>query len=230
MPNTELVPTGQGADDDWTLVLGVDKWSAVAKPDDDAATYIHSIAAPTPKQSCTYADLVGVASIIVSVNLDCKGKSAGAPHVSRYRGFWKLGAQYAYTTYIQPGDAWVDEEGNFDDMACPDTASWSRSKVNAAESGVEHNLNAGGGIWVTTCQGNVDWLPSGSGGYSWLLQSWLLPILPFVGGAVDVMRELNTYFAQLRTKPSIEEDFRRISEWLQCRPVTLALHSPLAVV
>jgi hypothetical protein len=223
MPNTELPATASGAHTDWNLIIGANKWVAVNKPDDDANTYIQTAAAPAPKESYTFADLNILAAIIVSVNLDSSGMRAGASDLGRFRAFWLYDGSFTYSDYHQPGAAWTDYQD--DDMARPGGGNWSRAIINASEYGVEHNLNGGTGMNVTTLAGNVDWLPGGAGSYKWLIQSWVSPLLPFIGGAVDVVRELGPYFAQLQTKPSTEEDFRRIQEWLQRRRTTLDLLS-----
>jgi hypothetical protein len=225
MPNTELLATAEGTQTSWTLGAGASKWVAVNKPDDDVTSYITE-ATDNHEQSFTYSNLPSQAVEIQSVNIDSSGKRAGGSTNSTYQTYWYLGAAYTYSSAHQPGAVWADYVD--DDMAKPGGGNWSASDVNNAEFGCHHNLSGGTGMNVTTLQGNIDWLTP-SGGFMWLLESWLPPLLPFIGGSIDVIKDLSSYFAQFRTKPSNEEDFARIREWLQCRRVTLgpSLHPAL---
>jgi hypothetical protein len=221
MPNTEMTNTGEGTDTDWTLAAGADKWTATKKPQDDATNITETT--DQEMQSLTSGNMPTLASLIVSVNVDSRGRRAGGSTASGFNTFMRIAGNVTHDPDDHvPGAVYVNYSD--DGFARPGGGTWTRADVDASMCGVRLNLNAGTGMNIFTVQTNVDWLPV-TGGWNWLCGFWLPTLWPLVGAAVKYS-ELVSHFAQTKFKeyrPSLEEDFRRIEEWLQVRRVTLAL-------
>jgi hypothetical protein len=209
---------------EWSLGAGASKMVACNSPHDDITTYITTVG--PDKEQLFYTESLPGGSINVT-NVDhtirfirYAGAGGDLYHRQRYGGT----SQYcssahdvgAWTTYT---DSAVSRPGG---------GSWAVSDFNqSAEFGVATIGDAPGDGWRTTSTYVLVTHQLSSGGYSWILANWIPPLLPWVGGALsllDVMSACREFLYPVKSKPSSEEDYRRILEWLQCRRVTVEHH------
>lgn len=174
MPTTELEPTAQGNYNQWGLAAGANKWTALQRPNDDAASY-NRVSNPNQRDSFVMADLPSMAAggEINQVNIYSRVLAAGDVSTD-WRMFCRLGGvDLDYTQRAMPL-AWTSYTQA--DIGRPGTGTWYFVDVNSAEAGIW--LNDGSTQWqnCTTLEMDVTWTPA-AGSWTCLVVSLLGPVL-----------------------------------------------------
>lgn len=222
MPTTRLLPAAAGTDAAWSN--GVGTVPTNVQTDDGDTTYRTQSSAVSVADTFQVDALpAGEADTVTNVDAAAKARrSAGG--TTRINVRWRNGGSGSDgATQIDSASYTLVTETA---VARPGGGSWVPSDFDGgagAECGyVTTNTGVGDTTRATWCYFDVTWTYFPSGGFVWLLSSWLPPLLAVASHGLTKL-DVITILRSMKTRPSSDEDVRRLLEAFAVRPRFLCL-------
>lgn len=218
MPQTTHLPVAQGAATGWTLGAGASKPVAVQSDDGDTTYNLQTGTTPLA-ESYSVDALPGGVAAISQVDVHSKARRATGG-TTFHRNEWNInGASTQVGTCTDPTAAYTLISSL--NVARPGGGAFQITDFNGLTSGFQTgygSCNTGTADETRCTRAHVvtTWTPA-AGSYTWLLQCWLPPLIAVASHGL-LRSELAKILRNLRTRPSSDEDFRRLLEAFRVRP------------
>ena len=175
-----LRPLANGSDNNWVLGVGASKVAAVDTGDpvthDDNSTYI-SNSQVNNRQSFTLTPVPSI-GVVNSVSVGSRMNAASASGNSGENYVYLSGSRTNGTSFTFDG-TWRTQAAA--SVSRPGGGSWAPDDIPSTQMGVRYSAGAPASCKVTSIWVVLDYYPP-SGGFFFLLASWLPP----VAGALDL--------------------------------------------
>lgn len=213
MTVTTLIPASTGTYQELALGAGADELVAVQTNDGDT-TYIQRTSGPGERQTYNMDDVTAghiVSALVNHVIVRKIGSDQRIRHRSRHNSTDENSVEdnITSTVYVNhSGDlfALLPGGGNYD----------TATKVNNAEFGVNSQSDAND--WRLTQHYVVVTHVPPAGGYFYLLNQWIPPLLTAASHAVT-FKEIAMFFRRFKCRPSNRDEYEQIQKNLLRRPV-----------